>query len=234
MCERIRRGIIVAALLAGVGSSAAAAPSRTSIEILGGGGFRDAAGGRDTADGVMFTASVTHEGRWARGDARAFLDVAGGRFVDVRGARVPAERRVFAQCYPRLSLSRLTGKKWALGPLADVHAAAGAETVSDARFVHLVGASVDLVVPPQAAWTVTLYSRREGTARAWQWSSFWGASLGGGLWFEGQAHHWGKRVVAEPRLVFRRGGWGAGIEYGVFVDGARSSLAPQLLVSRNW
>lgn len=148
-------GLGIAAALTGMSggvafaADAAAAPaavpsyfSTTEIQVLWGNDFDLRSRFPDETSVVTLT--LEHFSTWAYGDNFFFVDIA----FDTNGVGSnDSQDTIYGEYYPSLSLSKLSGKSFALGPISDVAAQVGINADGDGFAALLYGARVDLNVP---------------------------------------------------------------------------------------
>jgi nucleoside-specific outer membrane channel protein Tsx len=123
----------------------------------------DPISGTGTTDEKLMSFKFEHFGTFKYGDNYFMLDNYHGENVGGLGAGsfgANTSNQQYATWMPRLSLGKMTGQKFELGPIADVSLAARAEYGSYGSFrAQGFGISVDLKVPTFDFVTVRLLAR---------------------------------------------------------------------------
>lgn len=251
--------LIVAAIALGAGMfcshASAEAYSSTNVQYyVTTQSKEDVVNGTGTSDKRLQSIRLEHFGTFKYGDNYFFIDEYHGQKIGGAGAGSfggDSNDQQFIVWTPRLSLSGVTGSKWALGPIEDVYLAARAEWASYGSFRSLgIGPAVDWKVPGFSYFSTRLYRRGNNYNRAHAffhvvWSSSF--ALGsrkvhadGYLWTTQTDTH-GRQWFAEPDFtidVDPLGTFQAGLRvtHSQYKLGASnySRTTPQLLVKWNF
>jgi nucleoside-specific outer membrane channel protein Tsx len=151
-------GAVLALFACGSAPAHAQNYSSTNVQFLYGGNFHDGYYGYNTTSGDMFTLTLENTNGWKYGDNYLFLDLRSGGLADFAGKATGDKVLPYAEWYPRLSLSKLSGHKVGFGPISDVHLAGAVEMGKQYRSSG-VGLSLDLKVPGFDYFTVYGMSR---------------------------------------------------------------------------
>lgn len=217
---------LVAGLAAASGAPAIAQVwSSTNVQLLRGTGYTEPFNPNDVSKTILTVENVSG---WSWGKTFAFVDVAQSGRQEVGafsgGAEAPTD--VYGEVFAYASLSKLTGKSWAAGPVADVSLAVGinagrkSSELKPRPRAYLAGLSFDaaLPMPGFASVDVFAYSDHGGTAfgkpnykTTYQITPAWGIpfEVGGmGFEFNGFVDIIGSRgqgtvrqVLAQPQLL---------------------------------
>lgn len=239
--------MLAVALLApalAAGSAAAQNFHRTNAQLLYGARFDDARLGNDPRDGELTTLTLEEASAWRYGDSFLFVDMTRGDFPG--GERY----RLYAEWAPRLSLSKLSGRRVGLGPIGDVLVAGGVNR-GHGFHANLLGVGTDLKLPGFAFLQLNAYWRDDNfNDPTYQITPVWLLPLQRGrvaLSFGGFADVMGTDddgvdVLAQPQLLLdlgalvgaRAGAVQAGLEWYFHDVGDERTSAPQAMVKVRW
>jgi nucleoside-specific outer membrane channel protein Tsx len=180
-----------------------------NVQVLHGAGFRDATTGEATADGRMTTVTVESYGTWRYGDNFFFVDLTSGDFVDGAGTPSAQRHRLYGEWAPRLSLSKVTGRRVGAGPVLDLYLAGQLNRGSGFN-AYLIGLSTNLRLPGFALFELGAYARDDNFNRpTYQVTGVWlvpvrlgpvPVSLGGFVDVSG-TDALGVDVMTQPQLL---------------------------------
>lgn len=171
----------------------------TNLQILQGDGFEERAAERTTA-------TFEHFSTWAYGDNFFFVDTIFARDGD-------RDVLLYAEYYPRFSLSRSTGRDLSAGPLSDVSLALGVNAGSDDFRVFLGGLGFNFAVPGFEVFQIDTYAYdQRGSPTTyqvtWTWDTRFDVTERLRLRFRGFVDYIGERddageaqIVAQPQLL---------------------------------
>ncbi|WP_298213923.1 outer membrane protein OmpK [Acidovorax sp.] len=119
--------------------------------------------GTGSSDQRLHAVRLEHYGTFKYGDNYFFIDEYHGNKVGGSGAGSfggDTKDQQFLVWTPRLSLSRLTGSKWSIGPVQDVYLATRGEFASYGSFRSLgIGLAIDWKAPGFSYLSTRLYRR---------------------------------------------------------------------------
>lgn len=211
-------GLLIAVVLfvaGGLTSAQAADWNTTSLWYLHGNTFKLGDSERDIL-------RVEHADGWKYGDNYFFFDL-----VDSSTGGTT----LYGEIVPRFSLSKISGRKMAFGPVQDVLLTGAINAGSNNFRAYLYGASVDLGVPGFSYFQLNAYVRDDQNQHGstWQITPVWlyqfsfGSlkfSLQGFIDYAGSEGSAARNLLAAPRLWLDLGAlWGApghleaGMEY---------------------
>ena len=153
---RTRMAVLLLALLP-LGARAEGLFHRTSVDTLYGTRFDDASVGNAPADGDLLTFTFENFTEFSLGDSFLFLDASQGEFGDG-----PADDyHLYGEWNPRLSLSKLSGRRVGAGPLRDVLLAYEHNRGGTGFVANNLGLGLDFAVPHVAVLTLNAYWRND-------------------------------------------------------------------------
>lgn len=216
-----------------------------SVQLLHGDGFHDAATGNATRDGRMTTLTLESVVGWRYGDSFLFVDLTNGDFEDGPAGR----NRMYAEWAPRLSLSKITGRRIGVGPVADLLVAGSLDRGSGGFAANLVGLGADLRVPGLSIAQVAVYHRDDVFNRpTYQVTGVWSApvrtgalswSLSGFVDVAGTDA--GTDVMVQPQALLDLGALAghpghlhAGVEWYLHRTPGDDTSAPQAMLRLSW
>ncbi len=106
--------------------------------------------------------TLEHANRWRYGDLFVFADLTIGD---------DGQRSAYGEISPRLSLSRMTGQDWSLGPVSDVFLAGNLELGDEGLDRQLYGIAADLDLPGFRFFRVHAYHRDDPHRPGSTWQS---------------------------------------------------------------
>lgn len=130
---------------------------RTSVDALYGTRFDDASVGNAPADGDLLTFTFENFTEFSLGDSFLFIDASQGEF----GEGPAADYHLYGEWNPRLSLSKMSGKRVGLGPLRDVLLAYEHNRGGSGFVANNFGLGFDFTVPHVAVLTLNAYLRND-------------------------------------------------------------------------
>jgi len=134
-----------ATLAAGTEATSSDAPSYfsdTEVQALWGNSFDLRSNSPEETSTVTIT--VEHFSTWRYGDNFFLMDA----FLDLNGdGNSDAETTIYSEYYPSLSLSKITGEDFSLGPVRDIFGTVGINVDGDGFLAMLYGGKLDLKVP---------------------------------------------------------------------------------------
>lgn len=211
-------------------------------QLLYGGPFDDRPLGYAPRDGRMLTLTLENFSEWAYGDSYFFFDLASGDFGDA-----PSDKyRIYGEWNPRLSLSKLLGKKVGVLFIEDV-VLAGEVNRGPGFNALLAGPGVNLRVPGVALLQLHAYARKDNfNPLTWQVTTIWFAPFDVGplrFTFGGFADILGLQgsgvdVLTQPQLLWDVGklaGWRpdtvkVGVEWWLHRTADSFTSAPQGMI----
>jgi nucleoside-specific outer membrane channel protein Tsx len=217
------------------------------LSLLYGADFHDPSVGNDTRGGGMGTLTLEGFSAWPYGDVYFFVDFLHGDFVGAGGIR----DRIYAELIPRLSLSRLAGRRVGAGVLRDVLVAAEFNRGGQGFVANMAGIGFDLAVPGVQVLGLNLYYRDDNfDAPSYQATLVWHAPFDAGpvgLALDGFADLYGTDATAwnlmtQPQLLVDVGrplGLGAtwlwvGTEWYLHRTDAGLASVPQAMAKAIW
>lgn len=148
-------GPLLAIVLAAPATAAAEGYHYLGLSLLYGADFHDPSVGNDTVGGGMGTLTLEGFSEWPYGDVYFFVDFTHGDFVGQGGIR----DRIYAELIPRLSLSKVLGRRIGAGLVRDVLVASEFNRGGQGFVANMVGIGFDFAVPGVRVLGLNLYYR---------------------------------------------------------------------------
>jgi nucleoside-specific outer membrane channel protein Tsx len=247
-CER---GLLLLGALALPATARAEEVSITSLQLLYGGPFDDAAFGNDTQSKQMFTVSFEHIGTWRYGDNYTLFDLTFGDFVDSEGMPTGEQAHFFGKWAPRVGVGKLLERDDGFGVWSDILIAGQLHVGIDGFYAYMIGAGADLELPTPYVLGVNAYYRKDKfNAPSYQVTTFWEAPIDVGVLsfrFRGYLDVFGSdasaaELAGQPQLLLDLGTVSEslrdtlqiGIELYLHLGAPNHTVAPQLLVRWIW
>lgn len=135
--------------------------SFTSTQLYYGTKFNDRIYGDNTIDGKMFRITLEHYGTWKYGDNYFFIHFTSGDFVDFQGNPTGLTNRIYSEWAPRLSISKITGKRLSFSVIKDFLIAGQINRGGDGFEANLFGIGFSLNVPQFTSLNINMYYRND-------------------------------------------------------------------------
>jgi hypothetical protein len=243
---RLSLGLGALVVLAVVPRSALAQQGNAvDVQLLHGARFHDLASGNATRDGRLSTLTLEALSSWSFGDSYFFVDLASGDFSD----GPTGGHRMYGEWSPRLSASKLSGRRIGAGPVKDLLLAAEVDRGGDGFAATLVGIGTDLAIPGVPVAQIDVYRRKDSfNAASWQVTGVWAAPFRTGplAWtaagfVDVAGTDAGTDVMSQPQLLLDVGALlgtparlKAGVEWFVHRTPGTTTSAPQAMLTWSW
>lgn len=247
MLRRRLAGPTLALALACPATAAAEGYRYLGLSLLYGTEFDDVPAGNVTRGGGMGTLTLEGFSDWPYGDLFFFVDFSRGDFVGQGGIK----DRLYAEVIPRLSLSKVSGRRIGAGLVGDVLLAGEFNRGGQGFAANMVGAGVQFAIPGVQVLSLNLLYRDDNfNEPAYQATLVWHApfDVGAvGLSLDGFADLYGTdrtpwNLMFQPQLLLDVGRpaglgprwlWG-GTEWYLHRTDGHVASAPQALLKAIW